>query len=51
MGGLLFGDLAKFDKVRDGIERRIELPEAGPVPAPDYDQIMDMLIGALAPAQ
>ena len=51
VGGLLFGDLAKFDKVRDGIERRIELPEAGPVPAPDYDQIMDMLIGALAPAQ
>lgn len=48
VGALLFGDLAKSDKVRDGVERGVELPVAGLGAAPDYADVMEMLIGALA---
>jgi len=48
MGGLLFGDLAKSDKIRDGVERGVELPVAEAGAAPDYAQVMEMLVGALA---
>jgi len=48
VGGLLFGDLAKSDKIRDGVERGVELPVAEVGAAPDYEQVMEMLVGALA---
>ena len=47
VGGLLFGDLAKSDKIRDGVERGIELPVPEPGTAPDYAQVMEMLVRAL----
>ena len=47
MGGLLFGDLAKSDKIRDGAERGVELPVPELGTAPDYAQVMEMLVGAL----
>ncbi len=50
VGGLLFGDLAGFDKVREAVERRIELPEAELALEPDYAQVMEMLARALASA-
>ncbi len=47
VGGLLFGDLAKSDKIRDGVERGIELPVAELGTASDYSQVMEMLVRAL----
>jgi nitrite reductase (NADH) large subunit len=48
VGGLLFGDLSKSDKIRDGVERGVELPLAQHVAAPNYVEVMEMLVDALA---
>lgn len=48
VGGLLFGDLSKSDKIRDGVERGVELPLAQHVAAPNYVELMEMLVDALA---
>ena len=48
VGGLLFGDLSKSDKIRDGVERGVELPLAQHVAAPNYAEVMEMLVAALA---
>jgi hypothetical protein len=45
---LLFGDLSKSDKIRDGVERGVELPLAQHVAAPNYVELMEMLVDALA---
>ncbi|MEA4882259.1 MAG: FAD-dependent oxidoreductase [Clostridia bacterium] len=43
VGGLLMGDLAKFDKVRDGVEKRASVSLVASDPKPAFGEVLEAL--------